>query len=153
MKKRMTFIKKMKTEKGQSLVELALALTFLLVLVAGSVDLGRVFIAYISLRDAAQEGIAFGSVFPTYCNQIVARTVSSSSNMFQPTAGMVTVYIGGATCASASPEQACIGQDITINISNPAYPITMPFFGSIIGTQTIPMEVEVSDTILRPPCP
>jgi hypothetical protein len=149
----MTFLKKTRSEKGQSLLEVGLSLTFLLILVAGSVDIGRVFIAYISLRDAAQEGVAFGSVFPTYCNQIVARTVSSSSIMFQPTADMVTVYVGGSPCASASADQACIGRDITVRISNPAYPMTMPFIGAIIGTQTIPLETMVSDTILRPPCP
>jgi hypothetical protein len=120
---------------------------------AGAVDIGRIFIAYISLRDAAQEGISFGSVFPTYCNQIIARTTSSSSVMFQPTASMITVLVGGVPCASASADQACIGQDITIRIANPGYPMTMPFIGAVIGEQSIPLEVTVSDTILRPPCP
>ena len=153
MKKRISFIKKVKSEKGQSLLEIAFSLTFLLVLLAGAVDIGRIFIAYISLRDAAQEGIAFGSVFPTYCNQIIARATSSSSVMFQPTASMITVLVGGVPCASASADQACIGQDITVRIANPGYPMTMPFIGAVIGEQSIPLEVTVSDTILRPPCP
>jgi hypothetical protein len=153
MSKKIFHYKKSRTEKGQSLIEVALSLTFLLILVAGAVDIGRVFIAYISLRDAAQEGIAFGSVFPTYCNQIVARTISSSTSMFQPTAGMVEVRVGGVPCASADVSQACIGQEIEVTISNPAYPMTMPFMGAIIGTQTIPLEASARDTILRPPCP
>jgi hypothetical protein len=142
-----------KLEKGQSLLEVAFSLTFMLILLAGAVDVGRIFIAYISMRDAAQEGIAFGSVFPTYCNQIVARTISSSTNMFQPQADMVTVYVGGVNCPSADETQACIGNEITLTITNPAYPMTMPFLGAALGKQTIPLSVTVSDTILRPPCP
>jgi hypothetical protein len=141
------------SQRGQSLIEVALSLTFMLIMLAGAVDVGRIFIAYISMRDAAQEGIAFGSVFPTYCNQIIQRTISSSTNMFQPTAGMVTVMIGGANCASADPEQACIGNEIMVTISNPAYPLTMPFIGAALGSQTIPLEVSARDTVLRPPCP
>ncbi|MBN2257765.1 MAG: pilus assembly protein [Anaerolineaceae bacterium] len=139
--------------KGQSLVEVAVSLTLLLILLAGSVDVGRVFLAYISLRDAAQEGVAFGSVYPTYCNQIVDRTIDSSPNMFTPTSSMVDVSIAGASCASANPDQACIGNEIRITITNPAFPLTMPFIGAVLGEQTIPLSATVRDTILRPPCP
>jgi len=149
-----TTIKRVKNpQRGQSLIEVALSLTFMLILLAGAVDVGRIFIAYISMRDAAQEGIAFGSVFPTYCNQIIKRTISSSTNMFQPTAGMVTVTIGGTDCPSADGSQACIGNEIVVTINNPAYPMTMPFIGAALGSQTIPLEVTARDTILRPPCP
>ena len=51
-------------EKGQSLVEFALVLVFLLSLLAGIFDLGRAFFAYIIIRDAAQEGAVFGSIAP-----------------------------------------------------------------------------------------
>ena len=142
-----------KSQRGQSLIEVALSLTFMLIMLAGAVDLGRIFIAYISMRDAAQEGIAFASVYPTYCNQIVQRVISSSTTMFQPTAGMVSVSIGGADCASADSEQACIGNEIIVTISNPGYQLTMPFIGSALGSQTIPLEVTARDTVLRPPCP
>jgi hypothetical protein len=144
---------KRRTERAQSLIEVALSLTFMLILLAGAVDVGRIFIAYISMRDAAQEGIAFASVYPTYCNQIIQRVINSSTNMFQPTADMVTISIGGADCPSADPSQACIGNEVVVTISNPAYPLTMPFIGAILGNQTIPLEVSARDTVLRPPCP
>jgi hypothetical protein len=155
MRKNMTFDKKnnKKSQQGQSLIEVALSLTFMLIMLAGAVDLGRIFIAYISMRDAAQEGVAFGSVYPTYCNQIRSRVVNSSANMFAPTVDMVTVSIGGVNCETASQEQSCIGNTIMITIDNPGYPLTMPFIGSALGTQTIPLKVEARDTILRPPCP
>jgi hypothetical protein len=153
MKKKMTLIDISKTQKGQSLLEVGLSLTFLLIMMAGAVDLGRIFIAYISLRDAAQEGILFGSVYPTYCTQIVQRVIASSNNMFAPTADMIEVKIAGVNCTVADADQACIGNEIMVTIINPAYPLTMPFIGSALGTQTIPLEVVARDTVLRPPCP
>ncbi len=52
------------SEKGQSLVELAVGLIILLVLVGGIVDLGRLLFFYIGLRDAAQEGAVIGQLNP-----------------------------------------------------------------------------------------
>ena len=139
--------------RGQSLVEVAVSLTLLLVLLAGAVDLGRLFIAYMAMRDAAQEGISYGSVYPTYCDQIIRRTVESAPNLFSPQPAQVNVNIGGSDCPSATANQACIGNEITITITNPAFPLTMPFIGSILGGQTVPVTATVHDTILRPPCP
>ncbi|MGA9398550.1 MAG: TadE family protein, partial [Anaerolineaceae bacterium] len=95
------------SEDGQSLVEVAISLTLLLVLLAGAVDFGRLFIAYMSMRDAAQEGIAYGSIYPTYCDQIIGRVVDSAPNLFGPQPAQVSVNIGGSDCASAAANQAC----------------------------------------------
>ncbi len=50
------------TEQGQSLVEFAISLVIILLLLAGVVDLGRAFFAYIIVRDAAQEGAVYGAI-------------------------------------------------------------------------------------------
>ncbi len=141
------------SEDGQSLVEVAISLTLLLVLLAGAVDFGRLFIAYMSMRDAAQEGIAYGSIYPTYCDQIIGRVVDSAPNLFGPQPAQVSVNIGGSDCASAAANQACIGNEITVVITDPAFGLTMPFIGTAIGRQTVPLTATVHDTILRPPCP
>ena len=57
-------------EDGQSMVELALTLTFLLILLAGTMDLGRAFFTWIEMRDAAQEGAVYGSLCPVSANII-----------------------------------------------------------------------------------
>ncbi|MFQ6016326.1 MAG: TadE/TadG family type IV pilus assembly protein [Anaerolineae bacterium] len=54
-----------KSEKGQSLVEMALIFPVLLLLFAGIVDLGRGFNAYITITNAAREGARYGSFYPT----------------------------------------------------------------------------------------
>ena len=43
-------------ERAQSLTELAISFTFLMLLLAGSVDLARAFFFYLTLADASQEG-------------------------------------------------------------------------------------------------
>ena len=59
--------------RGQSLVELALALPVLLLILLGTLDLGRVFFDYIQLRGAVHEGAAYGARHPTDDAGIVAR--------------------------------------------------------------------------------
>ncbi len=144
---------RLNSTRGQSLIEVAVSITLLLILLAGAVDLGRVFIAYMSMRDAAQEGVAYGAVYPTYCSQITERIVGSAPNLFGPQTSQVSVNVGGSDCDSAAANQACIGNEITITVTNPAFPLTMPFIGAILGSQTIPLTATVHDTILRPPCP
>ena len=51
-------------ERGQSLVELALVLPFMLLILFGIVDLGRVFNAYIVITNASREGALYGSFHP-----------------------------------------------------------------------------------------
>ena len=50
--------------QGQSLVELGVALPFVLLLMLGTLDLGRMFFDYIELRNAVREGAAYGSRNP-----------------------------------------------------------------------------------------
>lgn len=135
-------------EKGQSLVEFAFSIVVLLLLLAGAVDLGRALYTYMGLRDAAQEGALYGSTNPTQQNEIVSR-VRNSSNLLQGISAdggantdvQVTVY--GA---------ACTNNAIKVRVSYDNFPITMPFLGTLIGSQSIPISAEVTDTILSPSC-
>ncbi len=52
--------------RGQGLVELALSLTVLLLLVMGLIDLGRAFVVWLTIHDAAAEGALYAAVNP-YC--------------------------------------------------------------------------------------
>ena len=51
--------------RGQAIVELALILPVMLILVAGAIDLGRVFYSTITLANAAREGALEASADPT----------------------------------------------------------------------------------------
>ncbi len=53
-------------ERGQSLVELMLSLTLLLTVLVGVLDLGRAYMTYLALQNAAGEGALYGAIHPTW---------------------------------------------------------------------------------------
>lgn len=137
-------------EKGQSLVELAFTVVLLMIMIAGTVDLGRIFFHYITMRDSAMEGIAYGSIEPSHCAQIVERIRSSLNDPYTMT---ITILMNGESCSTASvTSDACTGNDIEITVTDEEFPITMPFLGTILGKQSISLETTVHGTILRPAC-
>jgi len=137
------------TERGQSLMELAVSIVLLLVVLAGIVDLGRMFFYYIGMRDAAQEGSVYGIVNPGFCTQIAERARNILSD---PTGVQIDVRIDGVSCAAATANQACAGREIRVTVIDPDFPITMPFLGSILGHHAVTLKASVSGTILRPVC-
>jgi Flp pilus assembly protein TadG len=140
-------------ERGQSLVELALTLVLLLTLLAGIVNLGIAFFSWVTIRDAAQEGAQFGSIYPLDENgnlntaQIENRTRDASPgsivDLWRTDLVTVTVTVIGDTCAGG-------GMNVTIVYN---VPITMPFVDAFAGQDFIPVRATVTDTILIPPCP
>jgi Flp pilus assembly protein TadG len=133
------------SERGQSLVELAMSLTVILLLLAGAVDFSIAYFSFAAMHDAAQEGALYGSINPTDTDGIITRVRSASTNpvnLADDTLVNVTVTLPGA---------ACEGNEITINVIYD-YPISMPFIGSIIGSQKITLNASVTDTILQPVC-
>ncbi len=50
-------------QKGQSLVELAVTISLLITLLIGVVDMGMAMYTWITIRDAAQEGAVYGSIY------------------------------------------------------------------------------------------
>src|SRR5262249_28164011 len=48
-------------ERGQGLVEFAVAMPLLLLILLGTIDMGRVFFDYIEMRQAAVEGATYGA--------------------------------------------------------------------------------------------
>ena len=163
-------------ETGQSLVEVAISMTLILVLLAGLVDLGRAFFTYITLRDAAQEGASYAAVIntrllnssdiPNYCSNITDRVLITTKDLDGGAsnglinlenladAGEVNVEttINGTECTSVSQADICIGGAVSVRVTYGDFPMTMPFMGAIIGSQTIPLSAVVVDTILTPAC-
>lgn len=66
MKGKRTTSSRRPNERGQSLVELAISLTVMLLLLAGAVTFGMALFSYVAMRDAAQEGALWGSFNPFY---------------------------------------------------------------------------------------
>ncbi len=131
-------------ERGQSLVELAISLTFIILLLAGAVDFGNAFFSFVALRDAAQEGALYGSMNPTDVGGIQTRVRTASTIPVDLSdAGLVDVEVS----IIGSP---CEGGGVRVTVSY-EYPISMPFLTAITGP-TIPLTAQVTDTILQPLC-
>lgn len=131
-------------EKGQSMVELALTITFLMVLLAGTIDLGRAFFTWMAMRDAAQEGASYGSLKPTDLAGIQARVLDNLGQVINDPYSNVSVTVNTTACPS---------HNIQVDVDYLTFPITMPFLGTIIGSQQIPIHATINDTIIIPPCP
>lgn len=58
--------KKNSSEGGQALVEAALVFILVLLMLGGLVEFGWAYFHYLALQDAAGEGAAYGSMFPTW---------------------------------------------------------------------------------------
>ena len=134
-----------KTERGQSLVELSISLTFMLFVLAGVVEFGMAFFQFIQLRDAAQEGALYGSIHPVDTNGIISRVRYSSSSPVDLT-NTTTVRVTPTIIGSA-----CEGNGLQIDVYYD-HVVFMPFMSQILGPKRT-LHATVIDTILSPMCP
>lgn len=146
-------MKNRKSERGQSLVELAVSLVILLFLLSGAVEFGIIFFQFVQLRDAAQEGALYGSINPpgdasdtTAISAIETRALSSSSSpidlLNDPDVDVIVEVPDGKYCEGGS---------LRVRVEYP-HKVFMPFMSQFIGP-SIPLNAAVTDTILTPVCP
>jgi hypothetical protein len=155
-------------EKGQSLVEFALSLTFMLILLAGVVYFGIGLFYYIAMRDAAQEGALYGSMNPP-------QNLAPATPRFCPDPDPATLRICNRVRDAAGPSfiqtlyntgeldvvveltgLPCEGNGITITLEHDYSLDWLPigaFIEPYIGSDHIRLRAGITDTILTPPCP
>jgi len=133
-----------KSERGQSLVELALSFTFLMLLVGGAIDLGRAFFTFITLRDAAQEGAIFGSYEPTDQCGVKDRVRASATSPID-TDGIADANITVSYSGGTPPDP---GDGITVQVTYD-FEVSMPLLGSVIGGQSFPITAAITDTVMK----
>ncbi len=88
-----------RTDRGQSVLEMALVLPFFLVIVMGVIDFGWAFRDYITLTNSAREGARYAIVCPTNDTQIKDR-VSTYSEDLVDSSGVSVAWEGGTRCTS-----------------------------------------------------
>ena len=131
----------LRRENGQGLVEFAIGITFLLVLLAGILDLGRAYFSYIALQDAAQEGASYASIAPTDITGIRERVRATSSGpidfvLFDDS--QIEVQLLGGSCTGN-------GIKVTVKID---FRLVAPFFSG----NSLALSAEATDTILQDTC-
>lgn len=163
MDKRIRLVRKKKSlkltriSKGQSLVELALSASVLILLLAGAFDIGSAFFDYIALRDAAQEGTVYGSIDPSHQDRIIYRIRQSSTRPLDMTSfigdcnpinGICIGYKDINGNSITDPAVVCSGDSITITVRY-HYNMTMPFLSGTV----VPLHSTVTNVVLAPMCP
>jgi len=145
-------MKHIKSERGQSLVELAISIFILVYLLAGAVEFGLAFFQYVQLRDAAQEGALYGSLNPptsagdtAKIDTIKDRAKNASSSPID-LAGDPSVTVD----VLVTDGQYCEGGSLQVTVSYP-HQVFMPFMSQFIGS-TVDLNAVVTDTILSPIC-
>lgn len=126
-----------KAERGQSMIEVAIAIPLLILIVAGILDLGRAYFTYIALSDAAAEGAAYAAIHPQDTAQIIERTVDSSGGLVVLEPDMVSV--GYAGLSAGSPVTVAVRYD---------YDLLTPIISALVPDGTITMKATVAQSIL-----
>ena len=135
-----------RNEKGQAFVEMAVAMIILLILLAGIVDISRTILVKMSMQDAAEEGVIYGSAFPQNCTQIKYRVLNNLYKLNGMTLDKITVTYDGVACPSSG---TLTGKLMKVSITY-NFPISMPFLGTSIGS-TRNITVESKGIVLRSP--
>lgn len=133
--------KREKREKGQSLTEFAVGVTFILIMLASGMDLGRAYYSYITVRDAAQEGASYASIAPADVHGVRARVRSTSNAPVDLSAfadDQIDIQVFGSSCAGGTVK-------VTVDFD---FDLVAPF----IAGNTLHLQAEAIDTILQPPC-
>ena len=152
-------------ERGQSFVELAISLVFLLVLFSVMVDLGYAFYTMITLRDTVQEAATYGAICPIKEVAAVAPNpptlsrnealikerlkVSAIAPIDMKDVTLVTVKFTKANGDIITPPDLPVVGGSVIIEATINHHILVPFAATFIGTTDYPLTVTVAETVVR----
>lgn len=139
-----------KKQSGQSLVELAISLMVILLLLLGAVEFSLALFQYVTIRDAAQEGAVYGSINPSDEAGIKFRAIAAASDVLviDPDENVTVTLNGSDYCEGTT---SGVPNSITVTITF-AHLISFPLVGPMIGSNTINLTANVTNTILQPIC-
>ncbi|MEA3308790.1 MAG: TadE/TadG family type IV pilus assembly protein [Chloroflexota bacterium] len=129
----------MRTEKGQSIVELAVLFPLLMLLLMGLLDLGRAYYIMVALRDAAEEGATYAAIDPHDQTEIKARATDACGDLIAISADDVQI-----ATASLTP-----GEPITVTI-NYQYDFYMPLAQPFLPEEGLTLRGQAIHPIINP---
>ena len=132
-------MKPRKMEKGQSLLEFALVVPILLIILAGVLDLGRLYYAYVAVTDAAAEGAAYAAIHPqvSHRSEVLQRAQEASGELVQIDPNMVQVDC--PTIMSGAP--------ITVTVSY-SFTVATPLINAMVPGGVLRLRAVASEAIL-----
>ena len=128
---------------GQGIVELAFALPLLLLIMLGTIDIGRVFYDYVQLRNAVREGAGYGARMPNDTAGIVLRV---NRHGIPGSTSISVACTGDCTTTSGVPNG--VGT-IEVTATHTFTPVTTAFLQNWFGLGPITINVKSSMRLLR----
>jgi Flp pilus assembly protein TadG len=131
--------RKEQKEKGQSLLELALILPLLIIILAGVLDLGRLYYAYVAVTDAAAEGASYAAIHPEpgKRDEVLQRAQEASRGLVQIDPAMVEV-----DCPAVAS-----GAPITVTVSY-SFTVATPLINVIVPDGVLRLRAVANEAIL-----
>ena len=132
-------MKHRKAEKGQSLLEFALIVPILLIILAGVLDLGRLYYAYVAVTDAAAEGASYAAIHPQANEraEVLQRAQEASGALVQIDPTMVQV-----DCPAIAA-----GAPITVTVSY-SFTVATPLLNVIVPSGELRLRAVATESIL-----
>jgi Flp pilus assembly protein TadG len=138
---------------GQSLVELAMVLPVILLVVAGTIDLGRAYFSTVALENASKEGAFYGARKPvcdtekpgcTAPNTVEWHVEKELQGVADPTVAATCLGAGGAT----KPVADCTdGDEYRVTVQAPFNLIT-PLVSALLGRETLTLSASSTAPVL-----
>lgn len=125
-------------EKGQNLIEFALILPVLLIILAGVLDLGRLYFAYVAVTDAAAEGVAYAAIHPDDTEGVVDRAQDASGGLIEIDEGLVEVDL---------PPTVASGAPISVTVSY-TFTLATPFMNVIVPDGVLMLRAIATEAIV-----
>ena len=122
--------------KGQDLVEYALLLPFMLMLIMGIFDLGRVTFLYSTIINISREGARYGVVHVCETEDVKAAAKDKSIGIDLSDL-IINVTWNPSDCSSPDPPGS---GTVTVSVSFDFLPLT-PFIANILGgSSSVPLD-------------
>lgn len=126
------------SDRGQSLLEFAIILPVLLIILAGVLDIGRLYFSYVAVTDAASEGVAYAATHPTNESLILARA-RDASNI---TADQSEIVFQCPTCPTVGS-----GDTVTVTVTY-SFTLATPIVNAIVPGGVVPLRAVASEAVL-----
>lgn len=127
----------LRSERGTSLIELAFMLPLLILIVLGTLDVGRGFSTYITLTTAAREGARWITIYPEDANGAFGRVFAEAGR------GGLTEGDFQVTIAPLK-DRFDAGDEVTVNVTYD-HPL---LFGFVPNVDSMPIDIRVTMVVL-----
>ena len=138
-----------KAQKGQSLVEFSLGLVFMLLIVCGLIDLGRLYFTHVALEDAAGEAALYLSLNPHCIHATDGADCANPNNAdFRVrNSGGQEVDWSKANIKFDVPQPYGVGESVKVTVSY-SYQLLTPVIPRIAGVNPITLGTSASQIII-----